>query len=154
MEGICVGCMSRMGLNRPLVAVALSFLPGSILPPYPIPWAFAAGTKSSLCAHGSWLEHTELWNCVWTMGFSFLALLFVLALTPLCFHSDSTRTLPTLPTFLLATGRVGRYCSDTSTICVTSSFLYWITASISHEKFQKSSDTFLCNSSLGCALNI
>lgn len=29
MEGICVGCMSRVGLNRPLVAVTLSFLPGS-----------------------------------------------------------------------------------------------------------------------------
>lgn len=29
MEGICVGCMSRVGLNRPLVAATLSFLPGS-----------------------------------------------------------------------------------------------------------------------------
>lgn len=29
MEGIRVGCMSRVGLNRPLEAVTLSFLPGS-----------------------------------------------------------------------------------------------------------------------------
>lgn len=29
MEGICVGCMSRVGLNRPLVAATLSFLLGS-----------------------------------------------------------------------------------------------------------------------------
>lgn len=29
MEGICVGCMSGVGLNRPLVAATLSFLPGS-----------------------------------------------------------------------------------------------------------------------------
>lgn len=29
MEGIRVGCMSRVGLNRPLVADWLSFLPGS-----------------------------------------------------------------------------------------------------------------------------
>lgn len=29
IEGICVGCMSGVGLNRPLVAATLSFLPGS-----------------------------------------------------------------------------------------------------------------------------
>lgn len=67
-----------------------------ILPPSPIPWASAAGTKSSLYSHGSWREHTQLWNCVWTMGFSFLSLLFVLALTPLCFHSALSLT-PVVP---------------------------------------------------------
>lgn len=76
------------------------------------------------------------------------------SLLSLCTETQPAPSPPNPPTFLLATGRVGRYCSDTSTICVTSSFLYWITASVSHEKFQTFSDTFLCNSSLGCALNI
>lgn len=100
----------------------------SILPPSTIPWASAAGTKSPLCVYGSWLEHTELWNCIWTMGFSFLSLLFGLTLTPPCFHTErsltpesSSSTLP--PSFsLLATTQAGHYRTDTNTICYLSGF--------------------------------
>lgn len=107
----------KWDLTDYLVAARLSFLQGSEhSSSSTIPSASTVGTKSPLCAYGSWLEHTELWNCIWTMGFSFLSLLFVLTLTPLCFHAELSLTpelfSSTLPPFssLLATTQAGHYC--------------------------------------------
>lgn len=126
MEGICVGCMSRVGLNRPLVAVTLSFLPGSghsSSIPYPM----------SLCC---WDK--VLFVCPWLLARAHRALKLRLndgifisippfrasshpSLLSLCPEPHPLQPSSPTPIFLLATARVGQYCIDTNTVLVTSS---------------------------------
>lgn len=93
MEGICVGCMSRVGLNRPLVAATVSFLPGS-------GHSSSISYPMSLCC---WDK--VFFVCPWLLARAHRALKlrlndgifisippFALALTPLCFHSTLTLT--------------------------------------------------------------
>lgn len=121
MLGVCVGCMSRVGLNGPFVTFTLSFLPGSR-------HSSSVSYPMSLCCWDKvlfvcrWLlagAHSALKLRLNDGDFSSLSVLFVLVLSPLCFHCTELNPVPTFlshpPTALLAAAWVGQRGTGTKT---------------------------------------